>query len=101
MSESDVSKEEAEQKFDDFRKTKALLPCQYLPSAYFYRRYWIWSSPTDVDDIRVVKNVCDTCPLKEECREVGKDEPYGIWGNEYREHWAERRDLDVDREPYA
>jgi hypothetical protein len=27
-----------------------------------------------------VRTLCDSCPIKRECLEMGLDEPYGIWG---------------------
>lgn len=42
---------------------------------------WLWF-PTqwDRETVAAAKNVCDTCPVRQECLDAGRDEPHGIWG---------------------
>lgn len=38
------------------------------------------TSKADRRQITEAKQVCATCPVLEQCREFGMDEPHGIWG---------------------
>jgi len=36
--------------------------------------------PVCARDVRQALEVCRGCPVRAECREVGRGEPYGVWG---------------------
>lgn len=70
----------AERDFEEYAKSGAFLPCQLLPPSYFM--HWVNSQqpPMSVLDTYVAAEACAGCPLREQCEEIGKDEPYGMWG---------------------
>ena len=51
-----------------------------------------WHTPHR-DAIARAKSVCATCPVLDECRDAGRDEPSGIWGGMTKK---ERDTLDAD-----
>ena len=38
-----------------------------------------------------VKQICATCPVRQQCAESGRNEPYGIWAGGYDFERAARR----------
>jgi ATP/maltotriose-dependent transcriptional regulator MalT len=41
----------------------------------------LWFS-TDKADVALAKELCQPCPMKRECRGMGRLEEFGIWGGE-------------------
>lgn len=45
------------------------------------------------DFVKQVKAVCRSCPVRVQCKVVGKDERFGIWGGQHKRERAEAKNL--------
>ncbi|WP_414170663.1 WhiB family transcriptional regulator [Streptoverticillium reticulum] len=58
----------------------SLLPDGFVPPCTADPESWF---ATDTATIRKVKAICETCPIHERCRQVGRDgNEWGVWGAE-------------------
>ena len=53
--------------------------CSGLGNELFYPGR-VWGNPDAVRQAAAAKVVCALCPVKEQCREAGLEERFGIWG---------------------
>lgn len=58
--------------------------CQGIPVDAFF-------STNQDDVINIRRHICGPCPVREQCAEFGKDEPYGIYGGETPQERKEGR----------
>lgn len=48
--------------------------CRGMPARIFF------PETNSMNETRLAKSICAGCPVREECRELGKTERFGIWG---------------------
>lgn len=86
-----MDRDVAERSFSEFRETGETLPCQYVPSSWFFHRVWSDEPIVNVNDTLVAASACATCPLRRECETLGEDEGFGMWGGVTRYRGVYRR----------
>lgn len=64
--------------------------CVFFPEINFYS--------SSYDEIKIAKNVCETCPVKKECLQMALDtnQRYGVWGGSHAQELRQVQSIDHD-----
>ena len=95
-----ISKEDANEAFDKYKKQGNILPCQLMPQQMFMQRVHISMTTLQAYDAYAAANACKVCPLREQCEVLGKSEPVGMWGGVSRWFWKNVRRCYEDDWPF-
>lgn len=68
------------------KDTQWMADASCAPGSGFDPEIWF---PSDVGagqraDVRRAQSICGACPVKEQCREHGKEQAAGVWGGVHR-----------------
>lgn len=93
--------EAAMRDFSRFRDMGGVTPCQLMPSSMFLRKIRPHMPLDELNDSLAASDACRSCPLWRQCRIIGEDEKFGMWGGVSRHAGVFRRDTFDDDWPMS
>lgn len=86
-------------RYAEFLEDGGVTPCQLMPSSAFMHRIRPHMPLDEINDSLAAADACAACPVRGICEEMGRDEPFGVWGGISRSDRTFRRNLIEDDMP--